>query len=50
MDASIAAEVHARCLAVLKDSINVPEPGLVVKATKVLALGLGVSLVETTLL
>ena len=37
-------------VAVLKDSANVPEPGLVVKATKVLALGLGVSLVETTLL
>ena len=37
-------------VAVLKDSINIPEPGLVVKATKVLALGLGVSLVETTLL
>ena len=37
-------------VAVLKDSTNIPEPGLVVKVTKVLALGLGVSLVETTLL
>ena len=37
-------------VAVRKDSVNVPEPGLVVKATKVLTLGLGVSLVETTLL
>ena len=37
-------------VAVLKDSISAPEPSLVVKATKVLALGRGVSLEETTLL
>ena len=37
-------------VAVLKDSASVPEPSLVVKVTKVLTLGRGVSLEETTLL
>ena len=37
-------------VAVLKDSASAPEPGLVVKAIKVLALGHGVSLEETALL